>query len=239
MFNPPAAIKATTRDQIYQNLHHLEQLILPKTVRFRPTCPQDVLDKIEAEAFTYPVIFRQAGDHGGISTALIHSADEVEETMHQYALSKNNYYLTQFVDYANKDKLYHKSRLVVVGDEVFIRHHVVSDNWLIHAQVGYKNKDNKLLRDQENNFLKEFNTGVRPKIQSTISQIKSILKLDYFGIDCCLNKNNTITIFEINANMNIFSTLEPARFKKILAEIKTAVQSVIINKAKHSLTAYA
>lgn len=58
----------TTRDNIYRLFQGIDKLHVPKTVKIQPKSPADIYETITKEGFSFPVIFRQAGDHGGIST---------------------------------------------------------------------------------------------------------------------------------------------------------------------------
>ncbi len=87
---------------IYQLLQGIIKLHIPKTVKIQPTSPSDIYSIIEKEDFKFPVIFRKAGDHGGVSTILIKNKDE---QFYPFPLSGQDYYLTQFVDYA-EDGIY-------------------------------------------------------------------------------------------------------------------------------------
>jgi glutathione synthase/RimK-type ligase-like ATP-grasp enzyme len=235
VINHPAAVMNTTRDKIYQNLNHLEQLILPKTVRFNPKTPEDVKLAIKKEGFDYPVIFRQAGDHGGISTSKIDSEEDVEKIMYQYALTGCAYYLTQFVNYANKEGLYAKTRLVVVGDDVFLRHHIIAENWLIHTQSSDSMYETKNLHQQNIDMQENFESQIKPKIIETVLKIKKIIGLDYFGMDVSLKDNGQMLVFEINPNMNILVSRNPKRHAKLLGKITQAITQLIIQKSQQDI----
>jgi len=196
-FNSPANIKKTTRDNIYQLLQGIDKLHVPKTVKIQPRSPSDIYDAIEKENFDFPVIFRQAGEHGGISTILL---EDNSEQFYAFPLDGRNYYLTQFVDYADKNGIYAKYRLVVVGGEVFIRHVIFGKHWMMHAGSQISEDDpNKI--PVANRFLKE----IKPFIQPTITEMHNQLGLDYFGIDCHVDDEMNLLIFEVNANMNVLT----------------------------------
>ncbi len=198
-FNAPDNVRKTTRDNIYQLLQGIDKLHVPKTVKIQPKSPSDIYDAIEKEHFEFPVIFRQAGDHGGVSTIKI---DDKTEQFNPFALDGRDYYLTQFVNY-KEDGIYAKYRLVVVEGKVFIRHAIFSDSWVIHSGSRKYMEKNKKYQQQEANILKSFNNKTKPKIQSVIDAVYQKLELDYFGIDCAIDKNFNIILFESNANMNI------------------------------------
>lgn len=201
VFNKPADIVKTTRDSIYTLLHGIEKLNVPKTVRIQPTSPADVYRAIEEGGFEYPVIFRQAGDHGGISTIRV---DDDTERFYAFALDGRDYYLTQYIDYENNG-IYSKYRLVIVDGEVFIRHVIFSDDWIIHSHSREFMKENLSFQEKEMSVLKAFDKEIKPHIQTVIDDIYKVLGLDYFGMDCSIDDEYNITVFEVNANMNVFT----------------------------------
>lgn len=229
-FNPPSLIMNTARDKIYQLLQEVDKLKIPKTVKINPKSPSDIYDTIKKENLKFPVIFRQAGDHGGISTIKI---DDDTEEFNAFALDGKEYYLTQFVDYI-ENGIYTKYRLVVVEGEVYIRHVIFSDSWLIHnARREYMDKHIEYQR-KEAKLLKSFESQIKPKIQVVIHTIYKRLKLDYFGIDCTIDKNMNVLAFEINANMNILNDLGGIDSGEVWNEqiklIKKAVTQMIIKR---------
>ncbi|MDM5271406.1 hypothetical protein PGH07_04385 [Sulfurovum sp. zt1-1] len=225
-FNPPSLVMKTTRDNIYRLLQGIDKLHVPKTVKLQPRSPADIYDVIKNENFEFPVIFRQAGDHGGISTIRI---DDETEQFYPFALDGRDHYLTQFVDYANDDGIYAKYRLVVVDGEVFIRHAIFSKEWMVHARNQLDEKESQQYKkDIVDRFAKE----IKPKLQPIITEIYNRLKLDYFGIDCNIDSNMNLLIFEINANMNVFTKSKNTLFSKHIEMIRSALIKMLKNKGK-------
>lgn len=72
-----------------------------------------------------------------------------------------------------------------------------------------------------------------PKLQHTLAAITATLQLDYYGIDCSIDANNEILVFEINANMNVLTNNQPLpnKWQKPLANILRAIETMIVNKA--------
>ena len=222
-FNPPSLIMKTTRDNIYRSLQGIGKLHVPKTVKIQPKSPSEIYDTVEKEDFEFPIIFRQAGDHGGISTIKV---DNEKEQFYAFPLDGRDYYLTQFVDYADKG-IYAKYRLVVVDGEVFIRHVRFSDQWMVHNKTQISNTEN-LQKAVSKRFLGE----IKPAIQPIVTEIYNRLKLDYFGIDCAIDKDMNILVFEINPNMGVFLQSNIVIFKKHLERIRTALIKMLMNERK-------
>jgi len=229
-FNIPSQVMKTTRDNIYRLLQGINNLHIPKTVKIQPKSPQEIYEAITNEGFKFPVIFRQAGDHGGVSTIRV---DDETEQFYPFALDGRDYYLTQFVEYA-KDGIYRKYRLVVVKGEVFIRHVIFSDEWIIHSESRKYMQMHKEYEREEVKILDSFSSVIKPKIQATIDAIYQQLGLDYFGIDCVIDENFEVTVFEINANMNIlFNNAKSSDnpWNKQIDTIKKALINMISKEA--------
>jgi len=230
-FNIPSLVMKTTRDSIYRSLQGIDKVHVPKTVRLTPKSPSYIYKIIEKENFEFPVIFRQTGHHGGVSTIRV---DDETEQFHAFPLDGRDYYLTQFVDYADRD-VYSKYRLVVVGGEVFIRHVIFSDSWMIHSKSREYMEENKKYQEKEEQILESFNTKIKPKIQGIINEIYQKLGLDYFGIDCHIDDHMNLFIFEINANMNVLINTAKDKdnpWTKQIDMIKKAIITMILKDKK-------
>ncbi|MDM5271398.1 hypothetical protein PGH07_04345 [Sulfurovum sp. zt1-1] len=228
-FNPPSKVMRTTRDNIYKLLSGIEGVNVAKTVKIQPQSASDIYETIEKEGFVYPVIFRQAGDHGGISTVKI---DDENEKFYDFPLDGRDYYLTQFIDYS-QNKIYTKYRLVVIDGEVFIRHVIFSDSWMIHSKSREFMNKHKSYQRQEANLLKSFTNEIKPKIQAIIDEIYRKLELDYFGIDCNIDEDFNLILFEVNPNMNVLiNNVKEGNdiWTKQIDKIKNAIISMIVRR---------
>ena len=226
-FNAPSNVMKTTRDNIYLSLEVKGARYVPKTVRIQPRSPSDIYNTIKKEDFKFPVIFRQAGDHGGISTILI---KDIMEEFYVFPLDGRDYYLTQFVDYI-EDDLYRKHRLVVIDGEVYLRHIKFSDQWIVHHKTLINNPE-KLQKAASEYFLLE----IRSSIQPIVKEIYNRLKLNYFGIDCYIDKDLNILIFEINVNMSIFVQAEGDFFKDHVEIIRQELIRMIKKKLDQGIS---
>jgi len=229
-FNLPSQVIKTTRDNIYQLLQDIDKVHVPKTVRLTPKSPSFVYKVIKKENFEFPVIFRQTGQHGGVNTIRV---DDETEQFYEFPLDGRDYYLTQYVDYSNRG-VYSKYRLVVVDGEVFIRHVIFSDSWIIHSKSREYMEEHKEYQQEEEKILKSFKTEIKPKIEGVITDIYRKLGLDYFGIDCHIDDDMNLLIFEINANMNVLiNTAKNSDnpWTKQIDLIKKAIRTMIL-KAK-------
>lgn len=230
VINEPAAVLATTRDAVADRLQGIAGLTMPVTVRIAPDSPEAIRAAVESHSLDYPVIFRAAGDHGGISTVRLDRPEDIAAATCRYALDGRDYYLTRYVDYRSADGLYRKYRLAVVGGQVFMRHVIISEQWLVHA--GSRNGTAQA-QAEEQAALANFQQQWAPKLQPAIGQIAERLGLDYFGIDCAIDAQQQILAFEINANMNILINPQPVPniWQQPVTDIVAALCRLIVAKA--------
>ncbi|MBD3790509.1 MAG: hypothetical protein IE885_09170 [Campylobacterales bacterium] len=216
-FNIPSHIMKTTRDNIYRLLQGIDKLHVPKTVKIQPKSPGDIYEAIKQEGFKFPVIFRQAGEHGGISTIRI---DDDTEQFYMFALDGRDYYLTQFVEYA-EDGLYKKYRLVIVNGKVYLRHVKIGAGWMVHHKSQIDNPE-KLQKISAELFIDN-----KEAIQKVVNEIYNRLQLDYFGIDCYIDEKMNLLVFEINPSMGVFLQAKGDIFSKNVDDIRKAVIRMI------------
>jgi glutathione synthase/RimK-type ligase-like ATP-grasp enzyme len=217
-FNLPSLMINTSRDNIYRALQGIDKLHVPKTVKIQPKSPLDIYNTMKEEGFEFPVILRSIGDYSGIGTIKI---DTDKEELNMCALDGRDYYLTQFVEYSEEDKLYKKYRLMVVDGKVYLRHVQVSTNWMVHDKNQIKNPQ-KLQQVSAKRFLNNKET-----IQKIVTDIYNQLQLDYFGIDCYIDKNMDILVFEVNPNMGALFYVKGEIFNDNVDKIREAVTNMI------------
>ncbi|MEN8304682.1 MAG: hypothetical protein ABFQ64_11515, partial [Campylobacterota bacterium] len=106
------------------------------------------------------------------------------------------------------------------------RHVVFGKEWMVHAKSQLKEKE----KDQVS-IAKCFNREIKPLIQPTITEIHNRLGLDFFGIDCYIDKEMDLLAFEINTNMNIL-ILSKNAFVKHAEAIQQALVKMLTTDTK-------
>jgi hypothetical protein len=130
------------------------------------------------------------------------SPADVEKLNYKFFI--NDCYLTQFVDYTDSKGIYRKFRLVCIEGELFIRHVLYSDRWMIRANARNQfMKKNSWYFDTEKTVIEQFRTDMKIEIEPAVKQISGAVGLDYFGIDCAIDDGFKLVIFKISPNMDI------------------------------------
>lgn len=229
--NHPEKVLNTTRYDIAKTLKNISQLNVPEVFTFKPETPTEIYSKIEELNWDYPVIFRERGAHGGKNMILLKKPYN-ESDFYPVNLDGREYYLIKYIDYKNKKGIYCKYRIAVVDGEPFLRHVIFSNEWKIHSSSRTFMAENPEYYEQEEEIIKNFESKLKPRLYEITQKIYERISLDYFGIDCSIN--DTINIFEVNANMNIlYNNLEkPNIFEYQIEKIKEAIAKMVKRRCR-------
>jgi len=203
VFNAPAAVQATRRDLASQSLDGLPGVQMPRTVRAPAPDRATLVAAIMAQRLNFPLLIRPTGTHGGVGMVKVDTAADLEQAAVRFG--EGEVYVTEFADFADSDGLYRKHRLVVVGEHIFLRHVIIGETWLLHAER--RAADTGI---EEQAALARFDETTSPLIRPAVMAIARALGLDYFGIDCSIRPDGRVLVFEANACMNILLNSAPS-----------------------------
>ncbi|WP_345969443.1 hypothetical protein WCX72_08840 [Sulfurimonas sp. HSL1-6] len=228
VINPPDLTFQTTREQTYSRLHGIPGLRVPKTVRVAPQRVAEIPGLIAENGLDYPYIFRSAGEHGGGGMVLVESAQDLPK-LERFAFDGREFYAIAFHDFRDKDGLYRKYRLVVIDGQIYPRHLIVSKSWNIHSETRQElMNDSQAFQDEEIAFL----AHPPARLGETCRLIHGKLPLDFFGIDCHLDTEGKMFIFELNTCMRIVGN-DPIPYQApALDAIREAFNALIAHKAQ-------
>lgn len=205
ILNHPRCVMRTARDQIYQQLCDIQDLKAPKTIRMQPESITQVQSLIHAGGLEYPVIFREAGRHGGMNMVLLRDPRDTDP-LHRFALDGRDYYALEFVDFRSPDGLFRKYRFLIIDGKPYPRHMIASDEWNIHARDRARRmlKDPALRKEEESFF-----GTYAEKSHERFRKVYEKLGLDFFGVDCTFDGDGGLIIFEVNSCFRVRDS-EPA-----------------------------
>jgi glutathione synthase/RimK-type ligase-like ATP-grasp enzyme len=232
VINRPVHVLNTRRDDVAASLAGISGLVVPATVRIRPSSHRDILNALEQGPVRYPAIVRHVGTHGGSTMLLLRSPDDAP-LLEQIACDGTEYYLISFVDFRDPDGLYRKTRLVVVGDRVFARHQLASTHWNVHASARGEMAEQPHLVEAEEQFLQTFGSTAFPPLAERLAAIRQHLKLDYFSIDCSLRANGDLLLFEANASGNALRQPDSDTFSYLrhpVQQLRAAVTHMLLQQ---------
>jgi hypothetical protein len=114
-------------------------------------------------------------------------------------------YATEFCDFVGADGRYRKFRVVMLGEQVFLRHCIIGENWLLHAARRAAGTEKT-----EREMFAIFDRDWAARLHPIFREIGSRLRLDFFGIDCNIDDHGQVVLFEANAAMNILQNTSPS-----------------------------
>jgi glutathione synthase/RimK-type ligase-like ATP-grasp enzyme len=217
-FNHPAAVMRTTRDEVSRRLAGIPALKVPRTIRAESTRTQ-LRDAIAEASLTYPVLVRATGSHLGATLTRIDTPDDLPSIGGQDEHA--SFYVTEFCDFVSPDKRYRKFRVVVIGDDIFLRHCIIAEHWMIH-----RNDRAADTKAEEAATFVRFDREWKPQLLPAFREIGARLGLDYFGVDCNIDQAGRVLVFEANACMNILANTSPSPniWDEPVARIKAALE---------------
>jgi glutathione synthase/RimK-type ligase-like ATP-grasp enzyme len=233
IINHPRKVLETTRDRVSEALQGIPGLTVPRTLRFHPRSPDEVFSRAAAEDIDFPFIARMAGPHGGVGMVKVDSPDD-HASLHAFPFDGRAFYLTEFIDYKSADGLHRKTRVAMVDGVPLIRHHLMDASWKVHASSRAFMDQHPALHEEANAGLANFDQVLRPIIEDRLTEIYRRLGLDYFGVDCHVDEQGKMLLFEANAYMNIIFNSRKV-YEQCVGAIKDSILAMIEERA-HRVT---
>ena len=208
VINHPSQILLTSRSENACRLGDLPHVVMPRMEPFvLSRCRDRVLAQLQRMRLTYPVIARVQGGHGSSNMYKAESQLNLYEWFLDYSAGCS-FYVMPFVDYRWDDGLFHQFRVFFIDGKMYPSARIISDHWEIHCDNPNRRDryrvmhSNSSLRSLEERFLRDPLSCLGPSAMKALDQVKSLVRLDFFGIDFALDKNCNILIFEVNAAMS-------------------------------------
>jgi tetratricopeptide (TPR) repeat protein/glutathione synthase/RimK-type ligase-like ATP-grasp enzyme len=224
VINHPDKVVATGRDDIAQRLAGIAHCRMPKTIR----CNRDEI-AAQAATFGFPLLLRTPGTHGGDAFEKIDSGVGVEAFLSQYP--GDDYYVTEYVDYAAADGYFRKYRMMVVDGVILPYHLAIADQWKIHhfrTEMGSQ----PWMQQEEAAFLDDPHAVFGAAHETALHEIARIVDLEFFGVDCSVDHDGNLLIFEVNASMLIHDDNADFPYKAPhVARIKASFDALLARKA--------
>jgi glutathione synthase/RimK-type ligase-like ATP-grasp enzyme len=226
-FNHPTAVARTSRDGAARLLSGINRLTVPKTIRVEQTSPDAVRKAARRAELRYPILVRVVGSHGGEDRVKVDAPEFMDEIV-QLGPEGRPLFLTEFYDFVSPDGCYRKYRIVIVGDDIFLRQCVVGSHWSLHGRHRIEGADK-----EEAALFDSFQCEWVPSLKPIFAEMTRRLDLDYFGVDCHIDPDRNVLLFEANACMKILKNYKPPpnRFEGPIALIKEALEHRLASPA--------
>ena len=198
--NHPRLIMNTDRETIAQLIADIPHCKAPKTRLLSGVLLlESALNNSLAE-LKMPLLVRLAGCHGGDDCYKFTDLTAIAAYVSKHP--EQNYYVSEYIDYQSSDGYFRKYRLIYVNGEILPYHLAIHNDWLVHYfRTDMSNQE--WMRKEEAAFLKNPQGVFNQQHQAALKTLALTSGLDYFGIDCSLDKNGDVLVFEANATMRV------------------------------------
>lgn len=228
VINDPERVKRTTRDAVSELLPEIAGCRLPNILRLPAgTTADDALHQAQSR-FSFPLLVRPAGTHGGDDFEKIADAAAFAAYLTQ---REGDHYLIEYVDYASRDGHFRKYRFIFAGEKILPYHLAIGRDWKLHHD-STDMADHPWMQQEEAAFLADPGSVFTPAQFETLRTIRDRVGLDYFGIDCGFDRDGKVVVFEVNASMLVHEQNEAFPYKDpYVRAIKAAFDDLLAQRA--------
>ena len=228
--NHPRLIAATDRESIAGRLSDIALCRIPATVRLSGAALLAAVKGGSLHGFDLPVLVRLAGNHGGDEFEKLAGLPAVAAFVARSPAA--DYDLSEYAEYRSDDGYYRKYRLICVGGALFPYHLAIHDDWKVH---GFRTDmaNQAWMRTEEEAFLREPGAVFDREQLAALGQVAAATGLDYCGIDCGIDREGRVVVFEANASMLVHDERNPlfAYKNRYIARIKDAFGALLARLA--------
>jgi Flp pilus assembly protein TadD/glutathione synthase/RimK-type ligase-like ATP-grasp enzyme len=198
VINDPSRIQRTTRDAVADLLPGIAGCRIPRIMRLAAQADVSAMALAKLLPFPFPVLARPAGTHGGDDFEKIADLEALARFLVQHPDS--DHYVIEFIDTASADGHFRKYRFIYVGQTVLPYHLAIGADWKLH----HDNTDmasHAWMQEEEAAFLNAPSSVFSADNYRALEAIRERIGLDFFGIDCALDRDGNLVVFEVNASM--------------------------------------
>jgi tetratricopeptide (TPR) repeat protein len=202
VINHPRNVLATARDLVAGCLVGIALCRVPATRRLTQAllARPDALDFLERDGFALPLLLRVAGTHGGEAFEKMESGQDVADFIAAHPAKE--FYVSEYVDYCSNDGFFRKYRFVFSEAEILPYHLAIGQHWKIH-HCTTEMAHHSWMQEEEKAFLQNRHGVFSPAHYDALAAIRAAIGLDFFGIDCALDRDGNIVVFEVNTSILI------------------------------------
>ncbi|MGH6778969.1 MAG: tetratricopeptide repeat protein [Bradyrhizobium sp.] len=200
VINDPDKIQHTTRDAIAKLLPGISGCRTPAILRLDAGADVSVVALEKLLPFSFPVLARPAGTHGGEDFEKIADLSALAGFLGSRA--DRDRYVIEYIDYASADGHFRKYRLVFVGDDILPYHLAIGNDWKVH-HVSTDMARLPWMQREEAAFLADPGAVFTAENYDALRMIRERIGLDYFGVDCAFDNSGNLVVFEVNASMQV------------------------------------
>jgi glutathione synthase/RimK-type ligase-like ATP-grasp enzyme len=196
----------------------------------------DGASALAARGFTFPLLLRTPGFHGGQHFVRVESAGVLTERLAElrgFGGAMAEVIAIEYLDARDADGWVRKYRVMIVGGKLYPLHLAISKQWKIHY-FSADMRDRAEHRAEEAKFLADMPGVLGARAMAALERLSAAIGLDYGGIDFGLNQDGEILLFEANATMVVEQPDEDPCWdyrRAAVERIHAAVHDLLLNGA--------
>jgi tetratricopeptide (TPR) repeat protein len=223
--NDPRKIQNTTRDAIAARIDGIPGCRIAKVLRQKAGADLSVATLQAALSFSPSILVRPVGTHGGDDFEKVEGPAELARFLAQPP--DTDRYFIEYIDYRSADGYFRKYRFIFVDGQILPYHLAIANEWKVHHD-STDMVDHRWMQQEEEAFLNNpagvFNSGH----YQILREIQQRIGLEYFGIDCGLDRSGNLVMFEANASMLVHDQNQEFPYKApFVLHIKSAFDEML------------
>ncbi|MBV9863634.1 MAG: tetratricopeptide repeat protein [Alphaproteobacteria bacterium] len=198
VINHPNTIAPTSREWIAAALSGIPDCRVAKVSRHAGPELSRLAWDTHPVARSRPFLARLAGGHGGEAFEMIAAPADLDRLVADHP--EADYYLIEYLNYRSADGFFRKYRFFFVGAEILPYHLSIGPEWKVHhfrTDIAAQ----PWMQHEEEVFLRAPETVFEPRHFAALRAIRAAIGIDFFGIDCSLDRDGNLVVFEANATM--------------------------------------
>jgi hypothetical protein len=141
-------------------------------------------------------------------------------------------YVIDYIDYRSADGFFRKYRFLFIGEDILPYHLAIGDDWKLHRDATDM-AHHAWMQDEEERFLRAPEQVFGTAHYAALRVIRDRIGLDYFGIDCGLDLDGDLVVFEVNASMLVHDQNPEFPYKDpYIRRIKVAFDGMLARFAR-------
>ncbi len=223
--NDPLMILRTTRDAVADQLEGIPGCRIPKILRQKAGTDLSVAALRAALPSVSSILARPVGTHGGDDFEKIEDPLELRAFLARRADA--DHYLTEYIDYRSTDGYFRKYRFIFVDGQILPYHLAIGNDWKLHHD-STDMANQQWMQQEEQAFLRNPSTVFNSMHDQALRAIRQRIGLEFFGIDCGLDRLGNLVVFEVNASMLVHDHNENFPYKApFVLRIKLAFDEML------------
>jgi hypothetical protein len=233
VINHPKAVAATNRVANARRLRLLEGVVTSGIMSYaREQLTSPIAQSLLSEdGFVFPLLVRSPGYHTGDHFIKVDRFKELGGAIG--ALPGDDLLVIEYLDLRDTHGCFRKYRVIIVDGKLYPLHLAVSLSWKVHyfsAAMG----ESAEYRAEDMAFLSDMPGLLGANAIAALERVRTLLALDYGGIDFALGVAGDIIVFEANASMIVPSPGPAAVWdyrRGPVARIRAAVRDMLVRRA--------